>query len=454
VQVRFEVGAFDRALQRIGAGAASLPDVCDTNAPLSSGAAFLAEEVMSSKYLEPLVRSRMSAETAARLPGLLRLLKLEEVLQPLNQLLGKPAGAAAAEVDFFIPIDLDLVGATRSDLMGLAAGWLLRRSDELFPARSWPWTVLREASLTIQGKGKYTEPALKGIYEDGETGPLGYLTVAQVLSKYQPPLARKFAARGLERLAATDFRRDYQLFLAGDSIASQCCLRLTATLRKLDDEQLAALVKLQSPARGEFVRECVRRLRAAEAQPVLEVLAPVLDLYWEKELRDQVAHMLRRQSLDADAVFKEALALYQTLSSDKSQAAVLFQQAADQGHAGAQYYLGMIYENGAGVPKDVAAALNFYRQSATNGFPEAGMTLGNYYSDGLDAKPDYSEAFVWYRVAAAQGNRLAEAYSSGMRGKLPKLEQMAQAEQRVAAILAHRPPNAATWGPTSPDKDD
>jgi hypothetical protein len=452
VQVRFEPGAFDRAVQRIEAETASLPDVCDTNAPLSSAVAFLAEEMMSSKYLESFLRSRMSAETAARLPALLRQLKLEEVLQPLNQLLGKPAGLAGAEADFPIPLDLELGSASRSDLMGLLVGWLLRRSDALFPARSWPWTVLREASLTVQGKGRYTDQALTGIYESGETGPLGYLTVARVLSKLQPPLARKFAARGLERLSAADFRRDYRLFLAGDSISSQCCQRLAAALRDLDDQQTTALANLQSPARGEFIQECARRLRAAKDQPVLETLAPALDLYWEKELKDQVANMLRGQALDADAVFKQALALYQTPSSDMAQTARLFQQAADHGHAGAQYYLGMIYERGVGVPRDVAAALNWYRQSATNGFAEAGVTLGNYYSDGLEVKPDYVEAFVWYGVAAAQGNQLAVAFRNSMQRKLDA-GQLAEAENRVAAVLAHRPPASKVSEPAPSGKD-
>jgi len=93
-----------------------------------------------------------------------------------------------------------------------------------------------------------------------------------------------------------------------------------------------------------------------------------------------VAKMLRGQALDADAVFKQALALYQTPSSDMAQTARLFQQAADQGHASAQYYLGMIYERGVGVPRDLAAALNWYRQSATNGFAEAiTFGVGNFF---------------------------------------------------------------------------
>ena len=181
--------------------------------------------------------------------------------------------------------------------MGLAAGWLLRHGDEMFAARSWPWTLLREASFTVQGKGRYTDQALTGIYESSETGPLGYLMVAQVLSQMQPPLARKFAARGLERLSTADFRRDCRLFLTGDSVFSQCLQRLAAALRELDNEQVAALAKLQSPVRGEFIRESSRRLRAAKDQPVMEALAPALDSYWEGELKEQVATALQSPSI-------------------------------------------------------------------------------------------------------------------------------------------------------------
>jgi TPR repeat protein len=112
----------------------------------------------------------------------------------------------------------------------------------------------------------------------------------------------------------------------------------------------------------------------------------------------------------------------------------------------------MICERGVGVPRDVAAALNWYRQSATNGFAEAGVTLGNYYSDGLEVKPDYVEAFVWYGVAAAQGNQLAVAFRNSMQRKLDA-GQLAEAENRVAAVLAHRPPASKVSEPASSGKD-
>ena len=99
-----------------------------------------------------------------------------------------------------------------------------------------------------------------------------------------------------------------------------------------------------------------------------------------------------------------------------------------RGHPGAQYYLGMIYERGMGVPKDLAAALDWYRQSATNGCVEAAVVLGHYYSDGLEVKQDHAEAFVWYSVAATQGNRLAETFRNSARRKLTP-QQLGEAEE-------------------------
>ena len=95
------------------------------------------------------------------------------------------------------------------------------------------------------------------------------------------------------------------MFLEGDSIASQCCQRLAASLRALDDDQLAALAKQQSPARGEFLRDCSRRLRAAKDQPLLETLAPALDAYWEQELKEQVAAALKALTFDPAKAFEE-----------------------------------------------------------------------------------------------------------------------------------------------------
>ena len=185
---------------------------------------------------------------------------------------------------------------------------------------------------------------------------------------------------------------------------------------------------------------------------MLETLTPALDLYWENELKEQVANMLRGLALDADAVFKEGLAVHQTMSPNHARAASLFQQAADLGHSGAQYYLGMLYEKGTGVPKDLATALKWYRQSATNGYAEASVALGDFYNNGLDVPQDYVEAFVWYGVATAEGHRLAEVFRKGAQRKLTA-RQLADAEKRLEAILEHLPPAARSPEPAPSSKE-
>jgi ankyrin repeat protein/TPR repeat protein len=437
VQIHFESGAFARAAQRLETATAGLPDVGGTNAPLSSALAFLAEEVWAPKYREALSRKNFPAETASRLPLLVRQLKLPEILAPLNRLVADTDRLPGKQGAFSIPEDLVSGEATADDKVAMVTTWLLGHSDELFAARSWPWTVLREASLMLQGKTRHSDQALAEIYESSATGPLGYLTIAQMLNGKQQALARKVAARGLERLSAADFRRDCALLLSGDSVPGQCLRRLAAALGDLDAEQVTGLAILQPLARGKLIEDCARQLRSARDQPLEAALAPALDAYWEQELKQEVAAALRAQTFDPIQAFKEGLAAYQQASSDKSQAAKLLAQAAAHGHGGAQYYLAMIYERGAGVPKDMAAALNLYRQSATNGYSEAGVVLGNFYTDGLAVQQDHAEAFVWYSVAAAQGHRVAEVFRDSARRKLTA-QQLVEAQRRVAAILASR----------------
>jgi TPR repeat protein len=52
-----------------------------------------------------------------------------------------------------------------------------------------------------------------------------------------------------------------------------------------------------------------------------------------------------------------------------SQAFVWYLKAAEQGDAGGQNYLGMMYENGLGVERDYQQALNWYKKSASQDSP-------------------------------------------------------------------------------------
>ena len=76
---------------------------------------------------------------------------------------------------------------------------------------------------------------------------------------------------------------------------------------------------------------------------------------------------------------------------------------ATEGDAAAQYNLGLIYENGPGVPQDYAEAVRWYRKAADQGLANAQYNLGYIYAGGQGVPQDYAEAMRWYRKAADQG---------------------------------------------------
>ncbi len=86
---------------------------------------------------------------------------------------------------------------------------------------------------------------------------------------------------------------------------------------------------------------------------------------------------------------------------------------AEQGLAGAQHNLGLMYRNGQGVPQDDAEAARWYRKSAEQGHANAQYNLGVMYAKGQGVPEDYAEAVKWYRKAAAQGKADAQ-YNLGV----------------------------------------
>ena len=87
----------------------------------------------------------------------------------------------------------------------------------------------------------------------------------------------------------------------------------------------------------------------------------------------------------------------------------VFQELANKGYAAAQYYLGVCYDNGEGVPKDVSKAVEWYAKAAEQGYELAQNDLGYYYLIGRGGVPkDERKAVEWCAKAAEQGNAKAQ----------------------------------------------
>ena len=77
----------------------------------------------------------------------------------------------------------------------------------------------------------------------------------------------------------------------------------------------------------------------------------------------------------------------------------LLRPLAEQGDAQSQFYLGVMYYRGQGVPQDYQEALKWYRKAAEQGDAQAQSNLGLMYDKGQGVPQDFVRAHMWYFVA-------------------------------------------------------
>ena len=91
--------------------------------------------------------------------------------------------------------------------------------------------------------------------------------------------------------------------------------------------------------------------------------------------------------VEAAQPLEDARAAYER--GDYVEALRLFRPLADQGDAPAQNALGVMYQNGRGVPQDYAETAKWYRKAAEQGVAEAQANLGFMYEAGQGVPQDY-----------------------------------------------------------------
>lgn len=95
-----------------------------------------------------------------------------------------------------------------------------------------------------------------------------------------------------------------------------------------------------------------------------------------------------------------------------------YMRAADAGHVMAMVRIGMIYENGYDVERDLVKALSWYRKAAGLGSTQAMVKLAKFYGKGEGVEANIPEAIGWLTKAADGGDglamaNLAKAYDEG-----------------------------------------
>ena len=108
------------------------------------------------------------------------------------------------------------------------------------------------------------------------------------------------------------------------------------------------------------------------------------------------------------------------LKGDYSAAYEEWLPLAELGDVEAQFNLGVMYDQGAGVDRSLEKAADWYRKAAEQGFIDAQTNMGIMYFDGQGVPRDHNEASRWFQLAAGQGDTEASAY----RAKLAEEQQL------------------------------
>ena len=105
--------------------------------------------------------------------------------------------------------------------------------------------------------------------------------------------------------------------------------------------------------------------------------------------------------MESDALFKDYDKIFRDLLP-----------CAEEGNPKAQNYIGLMYEQGIGIPKDEARGLTYLERAAKSNNAVAQHNLGDLYREGRGCTLDMDKAIYWYQKSADNNNARA-AYALG-----------------------------------------
>jgi TPR repeat protein len=86
------------------------------------------------------------------------------------------------------------------------------------------------------------------------------------------------------------------------------------------------------------------------------------------------------------------------------EAAAILKPLAEDGNPFAQFAIGVMHDDGRGLPQDLSRALSWYTRAAHAGLVDAQYMVGRFYGSGRGVKQNPARAFFWFNLAAAGGD--------------------------------------------------
>ncbi len=112
-----------------------------------------------------------------------------------------------------------------------------------------------------------------------------------------------------------------------------------------------------------------------------------------------------------------------------------FQPLAEQGDKSAQLGLGMMYQDGEGVPQDYKEAVKWFTLAVEQGHVGAQFFLGSMYFNGEGVSKDNVRAHMWFNTSASNGDELAAEIRDSLE-KILTPEEIEKAQGLARACVA------------------
>ncbi len=132
-----------------------------------------------------------------------------------------------------------------------------------------------------------------------------------------------------------------------------------------------------------------------------------------------------------------------------TESASWFQAAAKQGYAPAQFNLGNAYKHGNGIEQDDGKAAEWWRKAAEQDFAPAQFNLGTQYYFGRGVPKDEEIAIRWYRRAAENGHAQAQRLFSMTDSPANQVQASAPEPAATSTIAASQAGSSATTAPAA-----
>ena len=146
------------------------------------------------------------------------------------------------------------------------------------------------------------------------------------------------------------------------------------------------------------------RMRLGLVQSMFYSRHKSADSFLDELCRSNIISKTRSTSghVTAEETYRNGMTNYECGHYDE--AVHLFENAANQGHAQAQYKMSRCYDLGHGVNRNTNIAVKWLLKAAAQDHPQALADLGNAYYKGIGVAKNDKEAIYWYKKAAEHGS--------------------------------------------------